>query len=283
MSLKEKIKNYFKRSREKHKLTFINDSNYQEKWSFRVSSFNLISLLFFYTILILIITLLLFKYTPLNSLFVENNQYENELEIERNAKLIDSLYKRTESNQFLLDNLETILKDGEFNDSIAYRDNESYENYTPNFTKNESDSILRRKVESGNTSSVLNADNDSYAFFFAPVNGLVSHSFDINAGHLGVDVVTLADEPIKSCLEGAVVLTGWIQSEGNIIVVQHKDDYVSIYKHCSAILKKRGDRVQTGDPIAIVGNSGENTSGPHLHFELWKKGQSLDPEDFISF
>ena len=84
-------------------------------------------------------------------------------------------------------------------------------------------------------------------------------------------------------MEGTIILTGWIQTEGNIIIVQHKGDLISIYKHCSAVLKPRGSIVQTGDPIGIVGNTGENSSGPHLHFELWKRGIAINPEDYISF
>ena len=84
-------------------------------------------------------------------------------------------------------------------------------------------------------------------------------------------------------MEGTIILTGWIQSEGNVVAIQHKGDLISVYKHCSAILKDRGEEVKTGDPIAIVGNSGENTTGPHLHFELWKKGYLLNPEEYISF
>jgi murein DD-endopeptidase MepM/ murein hydrolase activator NlpD len=279
----EKIKNYFKRSREKHKLTFINDSNYHEKWSLRVSSFNLISLLGLYTLVILLLTLLLVKYTPVQSLFVSDTSFGDEQEIERQGELIDSLYQSTESNQLLLDNLKTILSEEDFEDSTDLNQERNLENYTPNFTKSVADSILRKKVENAESNKSRYAESESYDFFFAPVNGLVSHSFNENEGHFGVDIVTLKDEPIKSCLEGTIILTGWIQSEGKVVVVQHKGDLISVYKHCSAILKQRGEQVQTGDPIAIVGNSGENTTGPHLHFELWKKGYLLNPEEYISF
>ncbi|NOQ73810.1 MAG: peptidoglycan DD-metalloendopeptidase family protein [Crocinitomix sp.] len=283
MSFLEKIKNYFRRSREKHKLTFINDSNYHEKWSLRVSSFNLISLLGLYTLVVLVLSLVLVKYTPLNSLFVSDNSFGDEQEIERQGELIDSLYQATESNQFLLNNLKTILSEEDFVDSTTQNRELDLENYQPDFTKSVEDSMLRKKVENAESNKSRYAESESYDFFFAPVNGLVSRSFNENEGHFGVDIVTLKDEPIKSCLEGTIILTGWIQSEGKVVVVQHKGDLISVYKHCSAILKQRGEQVETGDPIAIVGNSGENTTGPHLHFELWKKGYLLNPEEYISF
>lgn len=96
-------------------------------------------------------------------------------------------------------------------------------------------------------------------------------------------MVTILDEPIKACLDGAVVVAGWIPGEGNIIIIQHNNDLISVYKHCSVLLKKQGDYILTGDPIGIVGNTGENTSGPHLHFEIWKKGIPLNPQEFITF
>lgn len=284
MGFREKIKGYLERSREKHKLTFIDDSNYQEKWSFRVSSFNLISLVALYTIIILVATFTLIKFTPLKSLFTGNNSYENELALEANKDLIDSLTTSARANEIYLNDLKMILNGESFIDSASNKLSDSLENYYPNFTKAEADSILRMKVET-NLSEELSAkhSSESYDFFFAPVNGLVSHSFDKTGGHFGVDIVTLADEPIKACVEGRIILTGWIQSEGKIVIIQHRGDLISIYKHCSTILKKQGELVQTGDPIAIVGNSGENTSGPHLHFELWKKGQVMNPEEYISF
>lgn len=283
MSLLDTIKNYFRRSREKHKLSFINDTNYQEKWSFRVSSFNILTLLALYTILVSLGTIFLIRSTPLKTLIVENKLYADEAEIDKNSSAIDSLYRLTASNEKYLQNLKMILNDEVYADSTQNTLDEHLENYNPDFTKDPSDSILRKKVEESTTKSLNPSANESYAFFFAPVNGIVSRSFNPTKSHFGVDVVTAEDEPIKSCLEGTIIFTGWVPSEGNVIVVQHKNNMLSVYKHCSAVLKEQGVIVQTGDPIGIVGNSGENTSGPHLHFELWQNGHLMNPEDYITF
>lgn len=283
MSLLDTIKNYFRRSREKHKLSFINDTNYQEKWSFRVSSFNILTLIALYTILILLGTVFLIRNTPLKTLVVENKLYADEAEIDENTSAIDSLYRLTESNEKYLQNLKMILNDEVYTDSTQNTLDDQLENYSPDFTKDPSDSVLRKKVEESSTKSLNPGVNESYAFFFAPVNGIVSRSFNPKKSHFGVDVVAAEDEPIKSCLEGTIIFTGWVQSEGNVIVVQHKNNMLSVYKHCSAVLKGQGVMVQTGDPIGIVGNSGENTSGPHLHFELWQNGHLMNPEDYITF
>jgi len=263
-------------------LSFIDDVTYREKWSFRVSSFNLSALFGLYTIFVFVCTFLLFNYTPLKSLFSEDSAILN-AEIQRNSERIDSLSAITHSRELYLNNLRAILNDEPFLDSTTNTLSDTLKNYRPNFTISPSDSLLREKVESSSKSSEIGTVSDSYEFFFAPVQGIVSQSFNLQKKHSGVDIVTVEGEPIKACLEGTIILTGWIQSEGNIIIIQHKGDLISIYKHCSAILKSKGELVQTGDPVGIVGNTGENSTGPHLHFELWKRGLALDPEDFISF
>jgi murein DD-endopeptidase MepM/ murein hydrolase activator NlpD len=223
------------------------------------------------------------KFTPLKRIISDSNGFENATTLAENTKRLDSLSQVTASRQLYLDNLKSILMDSVIVDSSSYRVSQNtLENYQPKFSEDPADSILRKKVESESNGS-QEQTNESLEFFFAPVNGMVSRPFDKSKRHFGVDIVTEKGAPIKACLEGSVILTGWVQSEGNIIVVQHKGDLISIYKHCSSILKKQGDKVQAGDPIAIVGNSGENTTGPHLHFELWKRGMQLNPENYITF
>jgi biotin carboxyl carrier protein len=120
-------------------------------------------------------------------------------------------------------------------------------------------------------------------FFFPPVKGMASHRFLASPNHFGVDINTKKDEPVKAILEGTVIFAGWTKEAGYMIQLQHTENLVSVYKHNTTNLKKEGDRVRAGDPIAIVGNSGEQTEGPHLHFELWHKGFPVDPQDFIQF
>lgn len=268
--------------RTRHKLSFINDTTYKEKWSFNVSALNLWSLLALYTIVLLIGLMLLIKYTPLKSVFVGGNVYANKNQIKDNSTSIDSLYQVTKANQLYLDNLKRILNDEPLTDTSALT-RDTLGAFVPDFSKAESDSILRDKVEKRASSGSSFHSEENYAFFFSPVQGIISRSFDRDENHYGVDVATIKDEPVKTCLEGTIVFTGWTPSEGNVIIVQHSDELVSVYKHCSDLLKNMGDKIQTGDPIAIVGNTGENSSGPHLHFELWKKGNPIDPESFISF
>ena len=119
--------------------------------------------------------------------------------------------------------------------------------------------------------------------FFTPVYGLITDVYDGKTKHFGIDIVAKEKSRISSVLDGSVIVSHWTAETGYVIVVQHKNDYVSIYKHNSVLLKGVGDFVNGGEHIAVIGNSGELSSGPHLHFELWHKGAPVNPEDYISF
>ncbi len=120
-------------------------------------------------------------------------------------------------------------------------------------------------------------------FLFPPINGVVSKKFNALEEHFGTDIVANKEEPIKSIADGTVIFSSWTQDGGYVLGVQHKGDLLSVYKHNSIVLKSVGEFVSAGDMIAIIGNSGELTDGPHLHFELWYNGLPVNAEDFIVF
>jgi len=115
------------------------------------------------------------------------------------------------------------------------------------------------------------------------LKGVITKGFDPVKKHFGVDVVAKQNEAIKSVLDGTVIFSNWTLETGYVVAIQHSQNIVSIYKHNSAILTKAGDYVNAGDPVAIIGESGEYTTGPHLHFELWYEGKPVNPKDYISF
>jgi len=119
--------------------------------------------------------------------------------------------------------------------------------------------------------------------FVSPVRGRISAGFNALEDHFGIDVIAPKNSPISAVADGVVINADWTIQTGNTISVQHPDNIVSIYKHNSALLKKTGELVKSGEAIAIIGNTGEQTTGPHLHFELWYKGMALDPINYISF
>lgn len=149
------------------------------------------------------------------------------------------------------------------------------------------DSLFRRDFEQSDM-SLIAVSTKKYqelqeTFFYSPIAGFVSDQYDVKNGHLGVDVVAKVNEPIKCIADGTVIFSSWTQDSGYVIMVQHRGNLISSYKHNAQLLKKVGTFVNGGEIISIVGNSGELTNGPHLHFELWYNGNSLNPEEFVTF
>lgn len=120
-------------------------------------------------------------------------------------------------------------------------------------------------------------------FFFPPLKGIISEKYDAKTKHYGTDIVAKENEAIKAVADGTVIMASWTDDTGNVIALQHKGNIISIYKHNSVLLRKVGDFVKAGQAIAIVGNTGKYTSGPHLHFELWHEGNPINAEKVISF
>ena len=144
---------------------------------------------------------------------------------------------------------------------------------------------MRKYVETEETGSLYEKKSRKIKqyVFFTPINGVISDSYDRKIKHFGIDIVAKKGSYISSVLDGVVILSTWTSETGYVLILQHKSDFISLYKHNSLLLKEVGDFVSAGEKIAIIGNSGEFSSGPHLHFELWNKGAPVNPEEYISF
>jgi len=167
----------------------------------------------------------------------------------------------------------------------------NYESIT--FTRSIQDSLLRKQVEEEERFNVMrtypeytsSSEEASLAkiHFFKPVEGVVSSKFNLNSNHFGIDLVAAPNAVVKTIYDGTVIMSTWTSETGYVIQVQHTANIISVYKHNARLLKKQGDRVKAGDAIANVGNSGELTTGPHLHLEIWQNGTPVNPEDYIVF
>jgi murein DD-endopeptidase MepM/ murein hydrolase activator NlpD len=149
-----------------------------------------------------------------------------------------------------------------------------------------SDSLFRKEFERSEFSVPLTSNKNhelQETFFFSPITGFISDKYDLKKAHFGVDIVAKTNEPVKCIADGTVMMASWTQDSGYVIAVQHRGNLISLYKHNAELLKKVGNFVNAGDILSIVGNSGEMTDGPHLHFELWYNGNSLNPEEFVTF
>ena len=149
------------------------------------------------------------------------------------------------------------------------------------------DSQFRKEFEKSDL-SLITLTSGKYrelqeTFFFSPITGFISDHFDAKKGHYGVDIVAKTNEAVKNVADGTILFASWTQDSGYVIMIQHRGNLISVYKHNAELLKKVGTFVNAGEIISIVGNSGEMTDGPHLHFELWYNGNPLNPEEFVTF
>jgi murein DD-endopeptidase MepM/ murein hydrolase activator NlpD len=287
---KEKNKKIIKKLRLKYRLVILDEHTFGEKWSFRLSPLNVFIAVGAISLLLIIGTIFIIAYTPLKEYIPGYpDGSEKQIAIENKLKT-DSLENELQKFDKYLLNLYTILNGGLPVDSSQNLNiSGDYKNIT--FQKSQQDSLLRIKIENEekyalnfkSAATVVNTANDNLygIFFFTPLEGTVTQSFNPQEGHLGVDIITAGNEAVKATLEGTVIFAGWTSDGGHEIHIQHANNLVSVYRHNAVLLKKTGENVKAGDPIAIVGSSGALSNGKHLHFELWHRGKPLDPQNFI--
>lgn len=149
------------------------------------------------------------------------------------------------------------------------------------------DSQFRKEFEASELSFLVSGSTITQEiegqYFYSPINGITTTDFNLKQEHYGVDIVSKENEPVKAVADGTVIFADWTSESGNVIAIQHRSNLISVYKHNSALMKKVGNIVSSGQVIAIIGNTGELTTGPHLHFEMWYNGHPINPKEFVSF
>jgi murein DD-endopeptidase MepM/ murein hydrolase activator NlpD len=208
--------------------------------------------------------------------------------------IADSLLDDIRMKDQYLYNIKSVFE-GKIYDTISQEfeiDDQRYDTIT--LRKSAEDSMLRTEFESQSMYNLYASETtpvyektSSVSIrnfnFFPPVNGVVTSQFNLKDRHYGTDLATRYNEAVKSTLDGTVILADWTLETGYVIAIQHSYNIISVYKHNSVLLKSPGNHVNVGEPIAISGQSGEFTTGPHLHFELWYNGTPLNAEDYILF
>ena len=273
---------FLRRLKNKYRLVILNDGTFEERVSLKITPIKIILITFILSLLLIFLTLLLFYFTPLKEYIPGKTNAETQKNLIKLAVDVDSIRAHTEERDLYLKHLKTILNGGVVKTDFLREDSKVVEkNNSLNISKE--DSLFRLRVEEKSNGDYISLSSEPNIYFINPVSGTLIDGYNIENKHLGVDLVCKENSIICSVSEGVVVTSDWTKETGFVIAVQHPRGFLSFYKHTSVLLKEVGEYVQGGDPIAIVGNSGEFTSGPHLHFELWKNGQSLDPENYISF
>lgn len=288
MANKEGKQGFFDKIRHKYRLSIYRDETYEEVLNLKLSRLNVFAVGGTFVVLFLMLIVSVIAYTPVRE-FIPGYPDENTLRtIHENALRTDSLAMEIERRDRYFENMKLIISGKKPNNYTNAADT-STKVESINFTRSSEDSIIREMFEGkpeyslSVVSSKTKIGSISQLHFFPPVKGIVTNSYNSGVNHYGTDVVSGANEVVKSTLEGTVIMATWTLETGWVIQVQHSNNIISIYKHNAELLKRVGDYVKAGEPIAIIGNSGELTTGPHLHFELWYNGVPLNPEDYISF
>ena len=293
-STQKKRKIFFLKLKNITRLTFHDDNALKHVWSLRITPRILLSIAG--TIFIILVggSMMLVMFTPMRYIIPGYPTDDMRRQIYTNVIRLDSLENEINLRDRYINAVNAIVagREPELTEASAESNPANYDNIT--FTRSEQDSLLRKQVEEEErfnfimrSPSVSTSSFDetyiSKIHFFKPVEGVVSSRFNLNNNHFGIDIVAAPKEVVKSILDGTVILSAWTVETGYVIQIQHTANIISVYKHNASLSKKQGDRVKAGDAIAIVGNSGELTSGPHLHFEMWQNGTPVNPEDYIVF
>ena len=283
---KEKVR-LWDRLKYKYKLSVINETSYEEVFNFRLSQLHVLTALSVLAVILVVLTILLIAFTGLREFIPGYPDGNMRQMIAQNALRVDSLENELLKRDRFFKSIRSVLNGGDTTSLERSReDTARYRNDTIRFQISEQENEFRAAIEERerfNLSLGMKEQNHDYYHFFPPVEGIVTQSFDEKKRHYGTDIVAKANAKVAAVLDGVVIFTDWTVKTGYVIQVQHTNDLISVYKHNSILLKKQGDYVRAGEVLGVVGNTGEESSGPHLHFELWRAGNPLNPENFIKF
>ncbi len=269
----------------KYRLVLLNDSTYEEKTSFKISRLNVFSALFALMFIIVLITSGILFFTPIR----EYIPGYSSTSLQKQANLLsyktDSLRQIVFLNDQYINSLKKVLT-GDLEtiqykpDSVVYKDAMDIQI----IEKSKEDSILRQLVDNEDKYNLANINKDKdFYLLTSPISGAVSQNYSIADDHLAIDISVDIGTSVKAVSNGRVILSEWTTQTGYVLIIDHGNDLISVYKHNSKLLKSQGEIVKQGEIIALSGNSGVLTSGPHLHFELWSEGFSIDPNTLINF
>jgi murein DD-endopeptidase MepM/ murein hydrolase activator NlpD len=284
-----------------YRLVILNNETFEEVNSFKLSVFNFyvaVSTLFVgFTAL----GMALIVFTPLKKIIPGYGGYGSERAVFDLYERVDSLETALKAHEIYTSNFRKMLVGDVEREKDVPKDKQATPSVLDSNTNvDASEYELKIRAGGGDPFDVPNTgggnninekairvigrnDRLESMFLQSPITGTLNLTFSLEKKHYGVDIAAPKNTPIKAVSDGFVILCDWTLETGNTIAIQHSNNVVSFYKHNSSLLKKVGDKVKTGEAIAIIGNTGEQTSGPHLHFELWKDGKAVNPEEYIRF
>lgn len=262
----------------------MNEGTFEEKMSIRLSILNLVSILGAFSLLLIILTVVFLRIVPFGN-SIAGGEPEINKQFYKLMLKTDSLEQDIRTKDNYINNIREVILGM---DPIETVDGDTIK---VSVKKEIQDSLLSEIDNISNNNLLKEQDKEegfsstpiSNFFFFTPVKGIVTNAFNAISRHYGIDVAGKKTDAVKATLDGTVVFASWTLETGNVIGIQHHSNIFTVYKHNSALLKRQGDYVKAGDPIAFIGNSGELSTGPHMHFELWYNGSAINPTDYMVF
>ena len=289
-----KFTTWLKNLQEKRRVVVLDEDSFEEKRNFTTSKFSLLVFFLFSIIVFSILCFLLISYSSIKTFVPGYPSVSAQKElinknIELDQKLNDLIIKINKEEQYIA-NFQKIVKGDTPIDRDSFDKVFKSQNINTTNELSFSEKTIREKVNMREKYEIdiipggaLTKDVLPELLLFPPLLGEITNKMNISAGHFGVDIIAPKNEAVVAILKGTIIYQNWSPTDGHVVHIQHKNNLLSIYKHSSEVLKKIGDYVDAGEPISIVGNSGEHSTGPHLHFELWHNGYPMDPEKFINF
>lgn len=271
----------------KNRLVILNEETFEEIFSLKLNLMNVFVVLTVSSIFLIAITTYIIAFTPLREYIPGYASSKLKREATELALKSDSLEKAIKMNNAYIESIKKVLA-GDVELAKLNKDSikaaELADASEVDFKPSKQDSVLREQV----------AQEDKYNLFdkaqakvnlvlFPPVTGHITDKYDPKTKHFAVDIALPKNTPIKSVANGTVIFADWTPSNGYVIIVRHGEGIMSVYKHAASLTKEQGDIVRTSEVIAMAGSTGQESTGVHLHFELWKDGFAIDPTNFIEF
>ena len=284
---KKQKKNSINKLTRSYKVVVSSEDTFEERLSFSTNKFNVFLVLSLYSIILIAFTISVVFFTQIREMVPGYSSSDLLTQAIYLTKKIDSLENELELNNTFYKSIENVLSGK--TEQIIYKDTLAVSNEKDNIDfqavlTNAEDSILRKYVEEEDkfnlTKNELVIENK---MFVSPVKGQITQKFDPLNNHFALDILVDTGTPVKSILEGKVIFSEWSVDTGHVLIIDHGDNIISVYKHNSKVLKTQNNFVKAGEVIAYSGNQGTLSTGPHLHFELWKNGTPINPEPLFNF
>jgi len=269
----------------KYRFVVLNEDTFEERFSFKLNRLNAFVFGGLFSILLIVLTILFIALTPLKEYIQGYSSSDLKREATNLVYKVDSLNRALSVNDLYIENIQQVLK-GEIKRVTFNKDSvlEQLQIEKINFAPSALDSAFREAVEQEDRFSVFEqASKNADIVFTTPIKGEITQDYDSKENHFAIDIAVDKDTPVKAVADGTVIFKGFTADTGYVIILEHSQGFISVYKHNASIYKEQGELVKSGEVIASAGSTGSFSTGPHLHFELWNDGYPVNPSNYINF